>query len=160
TGCLSQRYADELAKELPEVDHFLGTAAYAQIPQLLEGGAPRQVIPDPDYIHSSATPRINSLPAWTAYLKISEGCDNQCAFCIIPKLRGPQRSRPIHDVVAEAERLAAQGVRELNLVAQDLTAYGHDLPGRPKLHELLRALGEVKGARWVRLHYAYPRNFP
>lgn len=162
TGCLSQRYADELAQEMPEVDHFLGTSAYAQLPELLADvdAAPRQVIPDPDYIHTSATPRINSLPSYTAYLKISEGCDNECAFCIIPKLRGDQRSRPIDDIVREAETLAAQGVRELNLVAQDLTAYGHDLPGRPKLHELLTRLGEVKGVRWVRLHYAYPRNFP
>jgi len=162
TGCLSQRYADELAAEMPEVDHFLGTSAYAQIADLLNGveAAPRQVIPDPDYIHTSATPRINSLPSYTAYLKISEGCDNDCAFCIIPKLRGGQRSRPIEDIVREAESLAAQGVREINLVAQDLTAYGHDLPGRPKLHQLITALGEVKGVRWVRLHYAYPRNFP
>lgn len=162
SGCLSQRYADELAKELPEVDHFLGTSAYAQLPELLSDveGAPRQVIPDPDYIHSSATPRINSLPSYTAYLKISEGCDNECAFCIIPTLRGDQRSRPIDDIVKEAEMLAAQGAREINLVAQDLTAYGHDLPGRPKLHELLRALGEVEGVAWIRLHYAYPRNFP
>lgn len=162
TGCLSQRYADELAAEMPEVDHFLGTSAYAQIADLLDGveAAPRQVIPDPDYIHSSATPRINSLPSYTAYLKISEGCDNDCAFCIIPTLRGGQRSRPIEDIVREAETLASQGVREINLVAQDLTAYGHDLPGRPKLHQLIAALGEVKGVRWVRLHYAYPRNFP
>lgn len=162
TGCLSQRYADELVQELPEVDHFLGTSAYAQLPALLdeEDAAPRQVIPDPDYIHTAATPRINSLPSWTAYLKISEGCDNECAFCIIPRLRGPQRSRTIDDIVTEARALTAQGVREINLVAQDLTAWGHDLPGRPKLHELIRALGEVKEARWIRLHYAYPRNFP
>jgi ribosomal protein S12 methylthiotransferase len=160
-GCLAQRYPEQLAAELPEVDHFLGTSGYAQLPELLRDvQAPRQVIPDPDYIHSSTTPRINSLPSYTAYLKIAEGCDNECAFCIIPTLRGDQRSRPIHDVVAEAELLARQGARELNLVAQDLTAYGHDLPGRPKLHELLHALAEVKGPRWIRLHYAYPRNFP
>lgn len=162
TGCLSQRYPEELAKELPEVDHFLGTSAYAQLPKLLDdvNGTPRQVIPDPDYIHDAATPRINSLASYTAYLKIAEGCDNTCAFCIIPTLRGAQRSRPIEDVVREAHLLAAQGARELNLVAQDLTAYGHDLPGRPKLHQLIRALGEVEGVRWIRLHYAYPRNFP
>lgn len=162
SGCLSQRYPEELARELPEVDHFLGTSAYAQLPELLKDvkGAPRQIIPDPDYIHTSATPRINSLPSYTAYLKISEGCDNECAFCIIPTLRGDQRSRPIDDIVREAELLASQGAREINLVAQDLTAYGHDLPGRPKLHQLIRALGEVKGVQWLRLHYAYPRNFP
>lgn len=160
-GCLAQRYPEELAKELPEVDHFLGTSAYADLPKLLgDTRSERQVIPDPDYIHSAATPRINSLQGFTAYLKIAEGCDNACAFCIIPTLRGKQRSRPIEDVVAEARRLADAGVGELNLVAQDLTAYGHDLPGRPKLHQLIRALGEVEAIRWIRLHYAYPRNFP
>jgi len=160
TGCLSQRYGPELAREMPEVDHFLGTGAYVQIGDLLAAeAAPRQVIPDPDYIHDARTPRINSGPAYTAYLKISEGCDNACAFCIIPKLRGAQRSRPVEDIVAEAHALAAGGVRELNLVAQDLTAYGHDLPGRPPLHRLLRALCTVD-VRWIRLHYAYPRVFP
>jgi ribosomal protein S12 methylthiotransferase len=159
TGCLSQRYGPELAKEIPEVDHFLGTSAYVQIADLLAAEAsPRQVIPDPDYIHSAKTPKMSSLPGYTAYLKISEGCDNKCAFCIIPKLRGAQRSRPIDDIVAEARTLSEQGAVELNLVAQDLTAYGHDLPGRPKLHELLRELAKVD-VRWIRLHYAYPRVF-
>lgn len=160
TGCLSQRYGPELAKDLPEVDHFLGTSAYVQIADLLAAEAsPRQVIPDPDYIHSASTPKVSSMPGYTAYLKISEGCDNKCAFCIIPKLRGAQRSRTIDDVVAEAAKLADGGVQELNLVAQDLTAYGHDLPGRPKLHELLKELVKVD-VRWIRLHYAYPRVFP
>jgi len=160
TGCLSQRYGPELAKEMPEVDHFLGTGAYVQIGDLLAAeAAPRQVIPDPDYVHDARTPKVNSSPKWTAYLKISEGCDNACAFCIIPTLRGAQRSRPIDDLVAEARTLAASGVRELNLVAQDLTAYGHDLPGRPQLHQLLEALCTVD-VRWIRLHYAYPRVFP
>ena len=160
TGCLSQRYGPELAKEMPEVDHFLGTGAYVQIGDLLAAeAAPRQVIPDPHYVHDARTPKVNSSPKWTAYLKISEGCDNACAFCIIPTLRGAQRSRPIDDLVAEARTLAASGVRELNLVAQDLTAYGHDLPGRPQLHQLLEALCAVD-VRWIRLHYAYPRVFP
>ena len=160
TGCLSQRYGPELAKEMPEVDHFLGTGAYVQIGDLLAAeAAPRQVIPDPHYVHDARTPKVNSSPKWTAYLKISEGCDNACAFCIIPTLRGAQRSRPIEDLVAEARTLAASGVRELNLVAQDLTAYGHDLPGKPPLHQLLEALCTVD-VRWIRLHYAYPRVFP
>ena len=160
TGCLSQRYGPELAKEMPEVDHFLGTGAYVQIGDLLAAeAAPRQVIPDPHYVHDARTPKVNSSPKWTAYLKISEGCDNACAFCIIPTLRGAQRSRPIDDLVAEARTLAASGVRELNLVAQDLTAYGHDLSGRPQLHQLLEALCTVD-VRWIRLHYAYPRVFP
>jgi ribosomal protein S12 methylthiotransferase len=160
TGCLSQRHGSELAQEMPEVDHFLGTSAYAQIGDLLAAEAsPRQVIPDPDYIHNAETPRENSMPSYTAYLKVSEGCDNACAFCIIPTLRGGQRSRPIADIIAEATRLADQGVQELNLVAQDLTAYGHDLPGKPKLHDLLKELVKVD-VRWIRLHYAYPRIFP
>jgi ribosomal protein S12 methylthiotransferase len=160
TGCLVQRHQEALQRDLPEVDHFLGTSAYVQIGDLLAAEAsPRQVIADPDYIHSASVPKINSMPGYTAYLKISEGCDNKCAFCIIPKLRGLQRSRPIADIVNEAKALADAGVAELNLVAQDLTAYGHDLPGKPKLHELLKALVKVD-VEWIRLHYAYPRVFP
>jgi ribosomal protein S12 methylthiotransferase len=159
TGCLVQRHGEGLSRELPEVDHFLGTSAYVQIGDLLAAEAsPRQLIPDPDYIHTAAVPKVNSMPGYTAYLKISEGCDNKCAFCIIPTLRGLQRSRPIDDIVAEAHQLADAGVKELNLVAQDLTAYGHDLPGKPKLHELLRELVKVD-VKWIRLHYAYPRVF-
>jgi ribosomal protein S12 methylthiotransferase len=161
TGCLVQRHADELSRELPEVDHFLGTGAYADVARIVsDAQAKRLVVPDPDFVHSASTPRISSLPSHTAYLKISEGCDNACAFCIIPKLRGPQRSRPVEDVVAEAEGLARQGTVELSLVAQDLTAYGTDLPGRPRLHALLRALAKVDGIRWIRCHYAYPRDVP
>ncbi len=161
TGCLSQRYGAELSAEMPEVDHFLGTSAYVQIGDLLAAeAAPRQVIPDPDYIHDAKTPKVNSSASHTAYLKISEGCDNKCAFCIIPKLRGTQRSRTIEDIVAEGQKLASEGVVELNLVAQDLTAYGHDLPGKPKLHDLLKALCRDVDVRWIRLHYAYPRVFP
>src|SRR5512141_806931 len=119
TGCLVQRHADELARELPEVDHFLGTGAYQDVARIVsDAQAKRLVVPDPDFVHSAATPRVNSLPSHTAYLKISEGCDNACAFCIIPKLRGPQRSRAIADLVAEASALARQGVVELNLGAQ------------------------------------------
>ncbi len=160
TGCLTQRYGPQLQRELPEVDHFVGTSGYAELPDLLAAHQlPRAVIPDPEYVHTAATPRQSSLPSYTAYVKISEGCDNRCAFCIIPKLRGDQRCRPIDDIVREAQDLAERGAVELNLVAQDLTAYGHDLPGRPKLHDLLNALCEVD-VRWLRLHYAYPRDFP
>src|SRR3954469_22840098 len=158
-GCLTQRYAEVLQQEMPEVDYFVGTSAYPRIAQILKGERDRAVIPDPDYIADSRTPRRNSMPRWTAYVKISEGCDNKCTFCIIPTLRGLQRSRPIQDIVEEAHKLVASGAVELNLVAQDLTAYGYDLPGRPKLHELLQALAAVP-ARWIRLHYAYPRDFP
>ena len=160
-GCLTQRYPGELAAELPEVDHFVGTGAYQDIARIVaDAQAARVIVPDPDFVHAASTPRVNSLPSHTAYLKIAEGCDNACAFCIIPKLRGVQRSRPLHDLVAEAEALAGQGTVELSLVAQDLTAWGHDLPGRPRLHELLPALCRVEGVRWIRLHYAYPRDFP
>ncbi|HEY6098001.1 MAG TPA: 30S ribosomal protein S12 methylthiotransferase RimO [Anaeromyxobacter sp.] len=160
-GCLVQRHAGELAKALPEVDHFIGTGAYQDVARIVsDAQAKRLVVPDPEFVHSAASPRVNSLPSHTAYLKISEGCDNACAFCIIPRLRGPQRSRPVADVVAEAEALAGQGTVELSLVAQDLTAYGYDLAGKPRLHELLRALAKVDGIRWIRLHYAYPRDVP
>ena len=158
-GCLTQRYADVLQAEMPEVDYFVGTSAYPRIAEIIRGERDRAVVPDPDYIADAKSPRRNSMPRWTAYVKIAEGCDNACTFCIIPKLRGAQRSRPIADIVEEAHRLAEAGAVELNLVAQDLTAYGHDLPGRPKLWELLRALADVK-ASWIRLHYAYPREFP
>jgi ribosomal protein S12 methylthiotransferase len=161
TGCLVQRHAEELAREIPEVDHFLGTGAYPEVARVVaDAQAKRLLVPDPDFVHSAATPRVNSLPAHTAYLKIAEGCDNACAFCIIPKLRGPQRSRPVADVVAEAQALAARGTVELSLVAQDLTAYGQDLPGRVRLHHLLPELAKVDGIRWIRLHYAYPRDVP
>jgi ribosomal protein S12 methylthiotransferase len=159
SGCLTQRYADVLQQEMPEVDYFVGTGAYPKIASIIRGERDRAVIPDPDYIADAKSPRRNSMPAYTAYLKISEGCDNKCTFCIIPTLRGAQRSRPIADVVEEAHRLVEGGAVELNLVAQDLTAYGYDLPGRPKLHDLLQALRDVP-ARWIRLHYAYPRDFP
>jgi ribosomal protein S12 methylthiotransferase len=160
-GCLVQRNAEELAREIPEVDHFLGTGAYPEVARVVaDAQARRLLVPDPDFVHSAATPRVNSLPSHTAYLKIAEGCDNACAFCIIPALRGPQRSRPVADVVAEAEALAAQGTVELSLVAQDLTAYGQDLPGRVRLHHLLPALARIDGIRWIRLHYAYPRDVP
>ena len=160
-GCLTQRYHAELAVELPEVDHFVGTGAYQDIARIVaDAQASRVVVPDPDFVHAATTPRVNSLPSHTAYLKIAEGCDNACAFCIIPRLRGPQRSRTVEDLVAEAEALAADGAVELSLVAQDLTAWGHDLRPRQRLHDLLPELCRVDGIRWIRLHYAYPRDFP
>ncbi len=160
-GCLAQRDPEELARELPEVDHVVGTGAYADIARIVsDAQAKRLVVPDPDFVHAASTPRVNSMPSHTAYLKVSEGCDNACAFCIIPRLRGPQRSRPVDDVVAEARALAAQGVVELSLVAQDLTAYGQDLPGKVRLAHLLPELCRVEGVRWIRLHYAYPRDLP
>lgn len=228
SGCLAQRYVGELEKELPEVDHFIGTSDYMAIGRVLgdararalaaeanqsaaldgfvpltsltagkknkdskettshtaqnpaqsaeavaaylDGAAPVQgemgnataprnlVTTDLTFVAGCDMPRINSMPRYTAYLKIAEGCDNTCAFCIIPALRGKQRSRPIDDLVREAKHLAAQGVVEINLIAQDLTGYGHDLDGRPTLAMLLEALSGVEGIRWVRCMYAYPRT--
>ena len=160
SGCLAQRYVSELSQEVPEVDVFLGTSEYDRIADILARTAdmPRRVVSDPDFVATSTVPRVNSMPSHTAYLKIAEGCSNKCAFCIIPTLRGVQNSRQIPDLVVEAERLAASGVKEIILVAQDLTAYGVDLPNRPQLHELVAALADVTGIAWIRLMYAYPRN--
>ncbi|MEI6790213.1 MAG: 30S ribosomal protein S12 methylthiotransferase RimO [Myxococcaceae bacterium] len=163
TGCLAQRYAKELETEMPEVDHFLGTADFTQIKGALQKSDLIQikrnlVSHELQYLANYDLPRVNSMPKHTAYLKIAEGCDNACAFCIIPKLRGKQRSRPIQDLVTEATNLAQSGVVEISLIAQDLTGYGHDLPGKPTLAQLLKALHGVSGIKWVRCMYAYPRS--
>jgi ribosomal protein S12 methylthiotransferase len=161
-GCLTQRYPKELADELPEVDHFLGTDEVALVADAIAGRSERlRVAETPRFLYDDLAPRRPSMALHTAYIKIAEGCDRPCAFCIIPKLRGPQRSRSPESVVREAEELVARGARELCLVAQDLTTYGRDLPdGRggdgPDLERLLAALAQVKGVRWIRLHYAYP----
>lgn len=163
TGCMVQRFGRALEDELPEVDHFLGTGEYHRIDEVLlarEGQAPRSFVDTPLYIHDEMAPRINSWLPHSAYLKISEGCDHRCAFCIIPTLRGKMRSRTVASLVAEARRLAEQGVVEINLVSQDSTAYGRDLNDGSDLGLLLRALARVDGIRWVRLHYAYPIGLP
>lgn len=150
------------AEEAPPGSAFVPLSQLVRRPAMPEeaaGPAARNwVTGDLEFVAGCDLPRVNSMPRYTAYLKIAEGCDNTCAFCIIPTLRGKQRSRPVDDLVAEARRLADEGVVELNLIAQDLTGYGHDLPGRPKLHELLEALTAVDGIRWVRCMYAYPRT--
>jgi ribosomal protein S12 methylthiotransferase len=162
TGCLSQRYPKELADDMPEVDHFLGTDEVGLIADAIGGRERRvQVAETPRFLYNHLAPRQRSMAMHTAYVKIAEGCDRPCAFCIIPKLRGPQRSRDIESVLAEATALAAQGTQEICLVAQDLTTYGRDLPeGRadegPSLARLLAKLARVDGLRWIRLHYAYP----
>ena len=166
TGCAAVRHADEMAKEIPEVDHFLGVATFSKLPQVLRDdtgpGRRLDIGPTAAFLYDHMSPRVNSTPGRSAYVKISEGCDNRCTFCIIPQLRGPQRSRPVADVVAEARSLAETGVREINLIAQDLTAYGYDQGGRggPRLHTLVRGLAAVPDLRWIRLLYAYPRKFP
>ena len=163
TGCMVQRYGESLEGELPEVDAFLGTGEYHRIGDVLgmrDAAAPRSYVDVPMYIHDELAPRVNSWSRCSAYLKISEGCDHRCAFCIIPQLRGRLRSRTIPSLVTEAQRLASEGVVELNLVSQDSTAYGRDLRDGTGLGELLRELAKVDGIRWIRLHYAYPIGLP
>jgi ribosomal protein S12 methylthiotransferase len=157
TGCLSQRYPGELAADLPEVDAFLGSSDMMQIGEAVAGRSPRlQVAAEPRWLYDDVTPRAASLPGFTAYVKIAEGCDRPCAFCIIPKLRGAQRSRAPESVEREVRDLVARGCREVNLVAQDLTNYGRDLPAPATLAQLVRRLARVEGLRWLRLHYLYP----
>ena len=163
TGCMVQRYGRALEDELPEVDHFLGTGEYHRIDEVLrarDGEAPRSFVDTPLYIHDEMAPRLNSWKPHSAYLKISEGCNHRCAFCIIPQLRGKMRSRTIPSLVTEATRLADEGVIELNLVSQDSTAFGRDLKDGTDLGGLLRALGQVEKLEWIRLHYAYPIGLP
>ncbi|MCA9714819.1 MAG: 30S ribosomal protein S12 methylthiotransferase RimO [Myxococcales bacterium] len=159
TGCLSQRYSEELAVEMPEVDHFLGSADMQGLARVLQGTAPRLAVSELDrrsYLYDHTTARQVTGRRHSAYVKIGEGCDRPCAFCIIPKLRGPQRSRAVESLVHEVEQLVAGGTREVCLVTQDLTTYGTDLPDRPTLERLLDALVQVDGLEWIRLHYAFP----
>ena len=161
-GCLSQRYPDELARELPEVDLFIGTGEVPRIVEILRDhdvdSSRRQHVGVPNYIYDHVTPRLRSTASHTTFLKVSEGCDHKCAFCIIPQLRGPHRSRSVESVVAEATALAKRGVKEINLIAQDLTAYGRDRKDGTTLYGLLREMDRVKELVWIRLLYAYP-NF-
>ena len=160
-GCLSQRYPNELAKELPEVDFFIGTGEVPRIAEILkehEAQARRQYVGLPSYLYDHSTPRIRSTPSYTAFVKVSEGCDHKCAFCIIPQMRGPHRSRSIDSIFNEACKLTENGVKEINLIAQDLTAYGRDRKDGTTLEGLLRELANVPQLHWLRLLYAYP-NF-
>ena len=160
-GCLSQRYPQELASELPEVDLFIGTGEVPRIVNILqehERQNRRHYVGVPEYLYDHVTPRLRSTPSYTAFVKVSEGCDHKCAFCIIPKLRGPHRSRSIDSVFKEATILAQSGVKEINLIAQDLTAYGRDRQDGTTLHGLLSELVHVPDLVWIRLLYAYP-NF-
>lgn len=150
TGCLSERYKPDLVKEIPDVDQYFGTT---ELPQLLNAlGA--------DYKHELIGERLTTTPKNYAYLKIAEGCDRPCSFCAIPLMRGKHRSKSIEDIIVEAEKLASDGVKELILIAQDLTYYGLDLYKKRNLAELLRCLVKVKGIEWIRLHYAFPTGFP
>jgi ribosomal protein S12 methylthiotransferase len=160
TGCLSQRYPKELAESLPEVDHFLGSSDMLAIKPVLAGKAERMGVGNPaDWVIGAADPRRLSTRGASAYLKLAEGCNRSCSFCVIPQLRGKQRSRSPDDVVAEAQKLARAGVLELNLVSQDTVAYGRDLQtAQTTLARLVRRIADVKGIRWVRLFYLYPEK--
>jgi ribosomal protein S12 methylthiotransferase len=159
TGCLSQRYSGELAADLPEVDHFLGSSDMLKLGAVLEGEAPRIWVGNPaEWLIQATDPRTLSTRGASAYLKIAEGCNRHCGFCVIPQIRGKQRSRRSDDVVREAEQLAAQGVLELNLVSQDTVAYGRELAPAETLAGLLERLLEVEGLAWLRLHYLYPEK--
>ncbi len=150
TGCLSERYKEELPKEIPEVDQYFGT--HDMVNLLKEFNV--------DYKHELIGERKLTTPSHYAYLKISEGCDRSCSFCAIPLMRGGHQSRTIESLVMEAKKLAAKGVKELILIAQDLTFYGLDLYGKRRLNDLLKALTKVEGIEWIRLHYAFPTGFP
>ena len=158
-GCLAQHFQEELLESLPEAKAIVGTGDYQHIVSVLErveaGERVNQVSAIPTFVGDEHLPRYRTTSEAVAYLKVAEGCDYRCAFCIIPHLRGNQRSRPSESIVAEAQQLAAQGVQELVLISQISTNYGLDLAGKPQLAELLRALGEVE-IPWVRVHYAYP----
>jgi ribosomal protein S12 methylthiotransferase len=160
-GCLAQRYGKELAAELPEVDAFLGTGEVGSIGAVVGQSLIRtdqllQVAEKPHHRWVNTPTRVRIGKPWSAYLKISEGCDHKCTFCAIPSFRGAHVSKPMERIVAEAEDLAKQGVKELNLIAQDSTQYGYDLYGEMRLPELLRALSPVEGIEWIRLFYCYP----
>jgi ribosomal protein S12 methylthiotransferase len=158
TGCLSQRYDAELRREIPEIDASLGTGQVADILRAVEGEATSVGdAPElPTWVYDHTSPRLLTTPAYMAYVKISEGCDYTCSFCIIPTLRGKHRSRSTEDIVAEVRGLAERGVKEVVLVAQDSTRYGLDLGVKDGLAYLLRRLGRIPGLRWIRVMYAYP----
>ncbi|MBQ7630251.1 MAG: MiaB/RimO family radical SAM methylthiotransferase, partial [Selenomonadaceae bacterium] len=161
-GCLGQRYRQELLDEMPEIDAIVGTSAWHRIMEAVEetlSGRRVILIGENEIIYSAKTPRLRTTPDYTAYVKIAEGCNHRCAFCAIPLIRGKQISRSIDDIKAEVERLARDGVKEINLIAQDTTNYGRDIYGEPKLCELLRELVKVEKIRWIRIMYAYPKNF-
>jgi len=161
-GCLGQRYKQELLDEIPEADAIIGTGAWHRImeavKETLKGN--RVVIAgESEMIYDERMPRITTTPEYSAYVKIAEGCDNRCTYCAIPMIRGKYRSRTIKDITAEVQRLAERGVKEINLIAQDSTNYGHDLYGEPSLARLLRELVKLEKLKWVRILYCYPKYF-
>src|SRR5271165_2683273 len=160
-GCLSQRYPGELADRMPEVDHFLGSSDMLKLDRVLADDAERMLVGNPaEWVVRASDPRVVTQSRASAWLKIAEGCNRTCAFCVIPQIRGKQRSRTADDVVAEAERLVDGGAIELNLVSQDTVAWGRDLEKsqRTPLADMVRGVADVKGVRWVRLFYLYPET--
>ncbi len=162
TGCLTQRYGDEILAEMPEVDAVLGTGLLDQLPDVIEralAGERVCAVSQTAFDYDKASERLRVTPRYSAYLKIAEGCDHRCAYCAIPIIRGNYRSRSQESIVREVERLAREGVREINIIAQDVTRYGLDRYGRRTLTDLLRQVLQVEGPTWFRLLYAYPTNF-
>lgn len=157
TGCLVERYRDQLLQDMPEIDVVMGTRDIEHIVDAL-AAQDRFWEPErnPRYLYDEHSPRLLTTPQASAYVKISEGCDHACAFCAIPMIRGPQRSRTVASVVTEAQRLVSEGTLEINLVGQDSTDFGRDLGDKDALEKLVLALGEIKGLRWFRIHYSYP----
>ena len=161
TGCMAQRYQKEIIEEVPEVDAVLGTTSYGDIVKVLEeavAGNHFEEFRDIDYLPDTASKRVVTTGGHFGYLKIAEGCDKHCTYCIIPKLRGKFRSVPMERLIAQAEDMAEQGVKELILVAQETTVYGKDLYGKKSLHILLKKLCEIRGIRWIRILYCYPEE--
>ena len=161
TGCMAQRYQKEIIEEVPEVDAVLGTTSYGDIVQALEeavAGNHFEEFRDIDYLPDTGSKRVLTTGGHFGYLKIAEGCDKHCTYCIIPKLRGKFRSVPMERLIAQAEDMAEQGVKELILVAQETTVYGRDLYGKKSLHILLKKLCEIRGIRWIRILYCYPEE--
>lgn len=161
TGCLAQRYAKELQEEIPEIDAIVGTGSYQQIDEIIEGLKKENNIVslnDIEFAYNEDLPRYVTTPDYMAYLKIGEGCDNHCTYCIIPKLRGKYRSRKMEDILREAKDLASKGVKELVVIAQDTTKYGFDLYNEAKLPQLLKELAQIEGIKWIRIMYSYPES--
>jgi len=162
TGCLSERYSDELLKEIPEIDHMLGVNQYPRLKQILKESDSQKENTSRNHVHEPAEyfesymNRVLTTPFYSAYLKLGEGCSNKCAFCIIPKIRGRFRSRSPESIIAEAEHFAQHGVKEFNLISQDTTMYGVDLRMKNGLVQLLKSLAKINGIEWMRLFYCYP----
>ena len=162
TGCLGKKYKDELKEELPEVDAIIGTNEVPTIAEVvkaaLEGNSTYEAN-ESEFIYNHELPRVQTTPTYSAYVKIADGCDNCCSYCVIPEMRGKFRSRPLESIVKEVEALALRGVKEINLIAQDSTRYGEDLYGHYKLAQLLRELNSIEGITWIRILYCYPTHF-